>query len=143
MEGTLMGIRSIALSQAYGWKAGAKPGYDTAEAHAPALIDKLLGFAFPPDTLLNVNFPACRPEAVAGVQVTRQGKRKVSELSLDARTDGRGVPYYWIGFRNEDETPAGETDLAALANDFISVTPLKLDLTATAVLGDLKRVLDL
>ena len=142
MEGTLMGIRSIALSQAYGWKTRGKPSYETAVAHAPALIDKLMNFAFPPDTLLNVNFPDRAPDAVQGVQVARQGKRTLSELAVDKRTDGRGVPYFWVGFRNEEETPAEESDLAALAAGYISVTPLKLDLTATAVLGDLRRLLD-
>ncbi|MHC5653498.1 5'/3'-nucleotidase SurE [Stappia sp.] len=141
MEGTLMGIRSIALSQAFGWAPGVAPSYRTAEAHAPALIDKLLHFPFPPDTLLNLNFPNCEAEAVQGVQVTRQGKRKVSELAVEGRRDGRGVPYYWLGFRNEKEEPEHETDLAALEANLISVTPLKLDLTAHEVLGDLRRVL--
>lgn len=139
MEGTLMGIRSIALSQAYGWQAGVKPSYATAIAHAPGLIDRLRDFPLPPDTLLNVNFPACPPDAVQGVRVTRQGKRKVSELAVDARRDGRGVPYYWLGFRSAQESPAEDTDLAALGAGFISVTPLKLDLTADSLLEDLRR----
>jgi 5'-nucleotidase len=141
MEGTLMGIRSIALSQAFGWTKGARADYSCAEAHAPALIRRLLGFTFPSDTLLNLNFPACAADAVAGIEVTRQGKRKVSELAVDARTDGRGVPYYWLGFRNAEENPPRDTDLSALANNFISVTPLKLDLTAFDVLGELKDLL--
>ncbi|MCA1296917.1 5'/3'-nucleotidase SurE [Stappia indica] len=140
MEGTLMGIRSMALSQAYNWAPGERPNYDTAVAHAPALIDRLLNFSFPPDTLLNLNFPACEPDAVGEVAVTRQGKRKVSELALDARKDGRGVPYFWLGFRSGEETPPEDTDLAALARGNISVTPLKLDLTAHDVLADLSAL---
>ncbi|WP_306028860.1 5'/3'-nucleotidase SurE [Stappia sp. MMSF_3263] len=141
MEGTLTGIRSIALSQAVAWSEGARADYACAVAHAPALISKLLGFTFPADTLLNLNFPACAPDAVAGIEVTRQGKRKVSELAVDARTDGRGVPYYWLGFRNAEENPPRDTDLSALANRYISVTPLKLDLTSFDVIGELKDLL--
>ena len=73
-----------------------------------------------------------------GTRVTRQGKRKVSELAVDARTDGRGVPYYWLAFRGGEETPPEDTDLAALSAGMISVTPLKLDLTAHDLLGELK-----
>ena len=137
MEGTLMGIRSMALSQAYSWGKGAKVDYEATRAHAAPLIRKLLSFSFPSDILLNLNFPACAPEDVRGTRVTRQGKRKVSELAVDARTDGRGVPYYWLAFRGGEETPPEDTDLAALSAGMISVTPLKLDLTAHDLLGEL------
>ncbi len=130
IEGTLMGIRSIALSQAFAWRAGAEVSYDTAIEHAPGLIKKLLKIEMPPDTLFNVNFPACGPGNVLGVDVTRQGKREVGALFVDARTDGRGVPYYWLGFKGEEENPPEHTDLRALRDGSISVTPLKLDLTA-------------
>ena len=133
-----MGIRSMALSQAYSWGKGAKVDYEATRAHAAPLIRKLLSFSFPSDILLNLNFPACAPEDVRGTRVTRQGKRKVSELAVDARTDGRGVPYYWLAFRGGEETPPEDTDLAALSAGMISVTPLKLDLTAHDLLGELK-----
>lgn len=138
MEGTLMGIRSMALSQAYSWGKGARVDYEATRVHAAPLIRKLLSFSFPSDILLNLNFPACAPEDVRGTRVTRQGKRKVSELAVDARTDGRGVPYYWLAFRGGEETPPEDTDLAALSAGMISVTPLKLDLTAHDLLGELK-----
>ncbi|SDU12407.1 5'/3'-nucleotidase SurE [Stappia sp. ES.058] len=138
MEGTLMGIRSMALSQAFSWGKGAQVDYEATRAHAASLVRKLLSFSFPSDILLNLNFPACAPEDVRGTRVTRQGKRKVSELAVDARTDGRGVPYYWLAFRGGEETPPEDTDLAALSEHMISVTPLKLDLTAHDLLGELK-----
>ncbi|MCA1241958.1 5'/3'-nucleotidase SurE [Stappia stellulata] len=138
MEGTLMGIRSMALSQAYSWGKGARVDYEATRIHAAPLIRKLLSFSFPSDILLNLNFPACAPADVRGTRVTRQGKRKVSELAVDARTDGRGVPYYWLAFRGGEETPPEDTDLAALSAGMISVTPLKLDLTAHDLLGELK-----
>ncbi|WP_029057172.1 5'/3'-nucleotidase SurE [Stappia stellulata] len=138
MEGTLMGIRSMALSQAYSWGKGARVDYEATRAHAAPLIRKLLSFSFPSDILLNLNFPACSADDVRGTRVTRQGKRKVSELAVDARTDGRGVPYYWLAFRGGEETPPEDTDLAVLREQMISVTPLKLDLTAHDLLGELK-----
>ncbi len=142
MEGTLMGVRSIALSQAFKRSPDGEPvDYATAIAHGPALIDKLTRVSLPKDTLINVNFPACPPDDVAGIDVTRQGKRSVGALFVDRRTDGRGMPYYWLGFRGQDEDPAVHTDLRAVRDGYISVTPLKLDLTAETLREDLMGAL--
>jgi 5'-nucleotidase len=85
----------------------------------------------PKNTVINVNFPACTPDAVVGVKVTRQGKRNLGFLKVDERRDGRGNPYFWIGFERAAmmDTPAEGTDLAALAAHYVSVTPLRLDRT--------------
>ncbi|MBS9720671.1 5'/3'-nucleotidase SurE [Tianweitania sp. BSSL-BM11] len=133
MEGTLLGIRSIALSQGYTFaNDGRVVPWNTVEAHAPALLKRLIGIDLPEGVLLNVNFPNCQPDAVKGHVVTRQGKL-VYGITVDARNDGRGLPYYWLRFgRGESEIPEG-TDLHALRSDHISVTPLKLDLTAYEV----------
>lgn len=139
MEGTLLGIRSIAVSQAYGWETRAHPHYDTAEAHLGPLLDKLAGIDLPPATLLNVNGPNRRRQEIAGVRVTRQGKRQQDGLYVDERRDGRGNPYYWLAFRREVIDPAPETDLHALAEGYISVTPLTLDLTARQVMETIAR----
>jgi 5'-nucleotidase len=84
--------------------------------------------------VINVNFPACAPEDVAGVRVTRQGKRNLGFLKVDKRHDGRGNPYFWIGFERAAvmDKPAAGTDLAALAARYVSVTPLRLDRTDEA-----------
>ncbi len=130
MEGTLLNVPSIALSQCYGWVAGKRQvHWDTATRHAPALINRLLDTGWPRDCLINVNFPDCRPDDVAGVEVTVQGRRDVNDLLIDARTDARGNPYYWLGFRHTPFTPPEGTDLAAMRANRISVTPLHLDLT--------------
>jgi 5'-nucleotidase len=96
----------------------------------------------PPDTVININFPACRPEEVKGIVVARQGKRNQGFLRIDGREDGRGNPYYWIGFQAfEKIDPPGEgTDLAALEANFVSVTPLRLDRTDVAFAEELKKV---
>jgi 5'-nucleotidase len=130
MEGTILGIPSIALSQGYGPLSG-RDGirWACAEAHAPKLIRSLIDEGIPPDILLNVNFPDCEPADVAGISVTVQGRRDAHMLKIDPRVDGRGNPYYWIAFARRGYGSAPGTDLAALAAKRVSVTPLKLDLT--------------
>jgi 5'-nucleotidase len=133
MEGTLLGIRSIALSQGYTFaNDGRVVPWETVEAHAPALLKKLIAIDLPQGVLLNVNFPNCQPDEVKGQQVTRQGKL-VYGISLDERQDGRGLPYYWIRFGREHSDMPDGTDIHTLRNDRISITPLKLDLTAYEV----------
>jgi 5'-nucleotidase len=68
------------------------------------------------------------------VRVTRQGKRNLGFLKIDQRRDGRGNPYFWIGFERtaKVDVPAEGTDLAALAARYVSVTPLRLDRTDEA-----------
>jgi 5'-nucleotidase len=130
MEGTILGIPSIALSQAYGLVSDRFDLFwDTAEAHAPAILKKLIAQGVPKGILYNLNFPDCPPEEVAGVSVAAQGARAADLIGIDARYDGRGMPYYWIAFQRGAYTPAPGTDLFALAAKKISVTPLRLDLT--------------
>jgi len=130
MEGTLLGIRSIALSQAYSAATRGQPRYETAEALGPDLVRQLATIEAPAGTLFNVNFPDRAAAEVAGVAVTMQGRRDQELLSIDPRVDSRGFPYYWIVFgRSPFETVEG-SDLRAVAEGKISVTPLRLDLTA-------------
>jgi 5'-nucleotidase len=129
IEGTLLGIPSIALSQAYGFDTRDKPLWETAEAHGPAVISKLIAEGFGSGTLFNINFPNCAPEDVQGAVLTRQGRRVPDWLKVEARNDGRGFPYYWIGFQRSKMEPEEGTDLHAIGNGRISVTPLSLDYT--------------
>ena len=130
MEGTLLGIRSIALSQAFTVEEGERRvPWEVAEAHAPELLKRLVSAELPEGVFLNVNFPNCAPDAVRGTSVTRQGKL-VHGLWIDQRTDGRGFPYYWLRFGRQQSEIREGTDLAAVRDDFVSVTPLHLDLTA-------------
>jgi 5'-nucleotidase len=130
IEGTILGIASIALSQAYGVSTRQHPHWDTALRHGPDLIRRLLAEGMPRDVMVNVNFPDCAPDAVKGIAVTMQGKRDQELLRIEARHDGRGNPYYWLVFaRREQQEPRGGTDLSAVADNRIAVTPLRLDLT--------------
>lgn len=86
-----------------------------------------------------MNFPDCGPDDVKGVEVVRQGKRKLGD-SLIERHDPRGRPYIWIGpARNEIATVVG-TDIEAVHRDVISVTPLCVDLTHQPTMLSLKQV---
>jgi 5'-nucleotidase len=130
MEGAVLGIPSFALSQAYRAASRKQPHWQTALQYAPDLIQRVLKTGVPRDVLVNVNFPDCPPEAVAGIAVTSQGKRDMELLHIEPRVDGRGNPYYWIAFaRNVQPEPRDGTDLSALAQNRIAVTPLRLDLT--------------
>ena len=130
MEGTLLGVPSIALSQAYGPETGRQnPHWGCGEAHAGETVRRILAAGIPRGTLVNVNFPDCPAEAVAGVEVTTQGVRDTALMQVHAREDGRGNPYYWIGFARGRFTPVPGSDLEALRHRRISLTPLRLDLT--------------
>lgn len=141
MEGTMLGIRSIALSQAYTVQNESRVvPWETVEALAPALLDRLLAIDLPAGVFLNVNFPNCPPEEVEATLVTSQGKL-VHSLWIDERADGRGFPYYWLRFgRDAPELKKG-TDVHAVRSKCVSVTPLKLDLTAYEIRDQLTKAL--
>ena len=128
MEGTILGVPSIALSQAYGPGGRNAIRWQCAETHAPAVVRKILDEGIPASILVNVNFPDCDPAEVRGIAVTAQ-RRTQELLRIDERVDGRGNPYFWVAFAKGKSIPANGTDLWALADWRISVTPLRLDLT--------------
>jgi 5'-nucleotidase len=131
LEGTILGLPSFALSQEFSMETREKLVWETALKFGPEILRKVLKEGVPRNTVINVNFPACTPEQVRGVCATRQGKRNLGFLKVDERRDGRGNPYFWIGFERAAmmDTPAEGTDLAALAANYVSVTPLRLDRT--------------
>jgi 5'-nucleotidase len=130
MEGALLGIPSIALSQAYNFFADRQGlPWDCVETHAVGVLRRLIAAGVPPNVLMNVNFPPCAAKDVEGVAITVQGRRSPDLMYVEDRLDGRGNPYHWIAFRRSDFTPGAGTDLEALEQNLISITPLKLDLT--------------
>lgn len=141
MEGALIGIRSIALSQAYIYENDERiVPYETAEALAPALLKKLIATELPIGVLLNVNFPNCPPEEAAGPVVASQGKLSYG-IWVEERRDGRSLPYYWLRFGREEPDVKPGTDLHAVRNKQISVTPLKLDMTAHELRDQLAKAI--
>ncbi len=143
MEGTVLGIPSFALSQAYAFTTKHAPYWETAIKHGPDLIRRVLKTGMPRDVLVNINFPDCLPGEVAGIAVVTQGKRDQELLRIDARHDGRGNPYYWIAFGRGGITGAAAgSDLAALNDKCIAVTPLRLDLTDEPFMSKLAKAFD-
>ena len=143
LEGTILGLPSFALSQEFSMETREKPLWETALKFGPEILHKVIDAGVPKNTVINVNFPACAPDEVRGVRVTRQGKRNLGFLKIDERRDGRGNPYFWIGFERAAvmDTPAEGTDLAALAARYVSVTPLRLDRTDEAFSEALTKTL--
>lgn len=130
MEGALAGIRSIALSQVYAREAmGDAVPFAAAEGWAINVIRSLLEVGYEPGTLFNVNFPPIDSDQVQGIRVCQQGLRDYGRLKVFERTDPRGYRYYWFGLAPTVETPAHQTDLEAIADGYVAVTPLQLDLT--------------
>jgi 5'-nucleotidase len=143
LEGTILGLPSFALSQEFSVATRETPLWDTALKFGPPILRKVIEAGIPRNTVINVNFPACTPDEVAGIRVTRQGKRNLGFLKIDQRRDGRGNPYFWIGFERAAalDTPEAGTDLAALAARYVSVTPLRLDRTDEAFSEELTDLL--
>jgi 5'-nucleotidase len=139
MEGTQLGIKSIALSQITGMYGNGE-SFAVAEAHGVDIVRKLIEMNFGPGVFMNVNFPDCRVDEMAGIDVTMQGKRDQNFLNVDERKDGRGNPYYWIGFARERGSPPQGTDIAAVFNKRISITPLHMNLTQLDALVALRAV---
>lgn len=126
MEGVVMGVQSFAISVA---AYEDTPALDYAAKFAAFLAKILFKHKLPPSTLLNVNVPGVEPDEIAGVEVTRQGKRYYAG-QIDKRVDPMGRAYYWLGGDAPlDELEEG-TDVKAIADDKVSVTPVHLDLTS-------------
>jgi 5'-nucleotidase len=143
VEGTVIGVPSLALSQAYASRSGRPPYWETSLHHAPDIIRRIVAGGIPRDVLINVNFPDCPPDAVKRIAVTTQGRRMQERLQIDQRKDGRGNPYYWIAYVRHGFAPAEHgTDLAALEDHCIAVTPLKLDMTDEPYMTQLAKLFE-
>ncbi len=135
MEGALLGIPAIALSQVF--ELGGTPPWETAERFAPAVIECLLHCEIPANTLINVNFPDAPPDQVTGVRVTSQGQRPPGSFTIDSRIDARHVPYFWVKMSYKEGEKEPETDLHAIHEKAISVTPIQLNMTNKGWRGEL------
>ncbi|MEZ5743648.1 MAG: 5'/3'-nucleotidase SurE [Sphingomonadaceae bacterium] len=130
MEGALAGIPSIALSQVYTRDdIGNEVSFSAAEEWACKTLIPLVDSEFAPRTLLNINFPPVRGGEVKGIRVVRQGFHDYARSTLVESVDPRGFPYFWFGLHGVEHTPAHDTDLEAIADGYVTVTPLQLDLT--------------
>ncbi|PZQ55501.1 MAG: 5'/3'-nucleotidase SurE [Novosphingobium pentaromativorans] len=138
MEGALAGIRSIALSQVYaGEGLGNNVSFSAAEEWGAKVLKPLLDAPFAPRTLINVNFPPLAGADVKGIRVVRQGFHDYARGSVVEGMDPRGFPYFWFGLHGIEHTLGHNTDLEAIAEGYIAVTPLQLDLTHDASLAQI------
>jgi 5'-nucleotidase len=133
-----MGVKSIALSLAKGFRGAAPIPWDTARVHGPGVVKALLDAGWPDGVVMNVNFPDREPNDVEGIEVTRQGFRDQHIVYADKRTDLRGETYYWLGFHGTLSRPPDGVDLKAIYEGRISITPLHIDLTHEPALAALR-----
>lgn len=138
IEGALAGVRSIALSQVYAREgAGDASSFAAAREWGARVLQPLLDTPLPKRTLINVNFPPLPADRVRGIRATRQGFHDYSRGTVVEGRDPRGFTYYWFGLEQIEHTLDHGTDLEAVDEGFISVTPLQLDLTHHSSLGTL------
>jgi 5'-nucleotidase len=135
MEGCLLGLPSIAYSQAY--THGHPVKWATGTHHGAAVTRQALAMDWPRNAFVNINFPDVVSDSVKGVKVTRQGTRAFGGYIIE-REDPRGGTYYWIAYSPGEHDLDDESDIVAVRSGFISVTPLHLDLTHEAMRRKLK-----
>lgn len=138
MEGAMMGIPSIAVSL-----ASMHSEYEDFKYTAKfinALLQKLKNFDFPKKTLLNVNIPALDVDDIAGVAITELGSKMFTN-TYEKRVDPRGKVYYWMAGELTNEPSDANTDIAAVRNNKISITPVTYEMTKESVMTDLEHIL--
>ena len=135
MEGAIMGIPSLAVSVA-SYEEGVS--FEAAARFAAFIGRMMIENPLPPDTLLNVNVPNLPIDRIRGIEVTRQGSRRYSGR-VEKRVDPVGRAYYWLGGDIVPDELEEGTDVKAIADDKISVTPVHLDLTGYPALEQLRE----
>ena len=142
MEGTMLGIPSIALSQAYPFKYGSEIKWQTPLDLGPDIIRQCLDAGWARDVLLNINFPDEDTKDITQTLITRQGKRDQGLVDIEERHDTRGTPYYWFVLQRQKSNPADGTDLKAIYDGHVSITPIGLNLTHNPTVDALCKLLN-
>ena len=137
MEAAIADLPGIAFSLATPEEQRGQLDFGPAARVAQRIMRQVIERGLPKGTLLNVNIPYLPDEQIQGVRITRQGLRVYRDL-LVRRQDPRGRPYYWIGGEAPTGIPEDGTDFGALAQGYVSITPLHLDLTAHHCLSELQ-----
>jgi 5'-nucleotidase len=139
MTGMLLGIPSIALSQA--WADRANVRWETAATLGAGVVRRLLEIGWGTATCLNVNFPDLPADEVGPLTLARQGPGLIQGLQVEPRTDPRGLTYHWISFLRGPRDQGPESDVEALKAGRIAVTPLRYDRTDEEAYALLAKVL--
>ena len=138
MEGAMMGYPSIATSL-----ASMKTEYEDFKVTAQFVaefIEKLDKYTIPPKTLLNINVPGLEKDDIAGIAVTELGSRMFTD-EYEKRVDPRGKIYYWMAGELITEPDDAATDISAVRNNLISVTPITYEMTRVNIMQDLSKEL--
>ena len=138
MEGSMLGVPSIAVSL-----ASMKCDYEDFKYTArfiAALLKKLKDYKFPPKMVLNVNVPALEDEDILGVAITELGRKMFTD-NYEKRVDPRGKIYYWMAGELISEPVTANTDIAAVRNNKISITPITYEMTSASAMPDLEELL--
>ncbi|MGQ9523410.1 MAG: 5'/3'-nucleotidase SurE [Armatimonadota bacterium] len=137
MEGAIIGAQALAVSLV-NTGCHPKPGFSAAAAFAFQTASLLLSNPLPPHALLNINVPMPPDMHIRGAVITHQGVRRYPGR-IEKRTDPSGRTYYWLGGDVPEDRMDPGSDVEAVANGFISVTPIHLDLTSYSLLAQLKE----
>ncbi len=136
MEASIAGIPSVAVSLELLENHVSDMDYAPSARIARKVVERVLANGLAPEFLLNVNVPYLAHDQIKGFQMTRQGLR-VYHSRLDERVDPRGRAYYWIGGDAPTGVAERGSDVGALADGYVSITPLQLDLTAYRALSEI------
>ncbi len=135
-EGTILGIKSIALSPA----SSQNPNYYDISILALDIIEKIIKNGLPEKTFLNISFPNIPKEEIKGIKITKQG-RGAYEEEIKEYISPSGYKYYWIGGKeNLSAECEKNSDYTAVKNGYISITPIKVDLTAYSEMDNIKNL---
>jgi 5'-nucleotidase len=138
MEAVIWGVPAVAFSLDTIETHLTRLDYSSAATIALQVVSTIQQHPIPAGILLNVNIPYLPQQQIKGIRITRQGMR-VYRDALDQRTDPRGRAYFWIGGEAPTGIPEEGTDIGALSEGYVSITPLQLDLTAYPALHLLRN----
>jgi 5'-nucleotidase len=138
MEAVIGGLPGLAVSLNSPDRHTGPLDFSPAAIYAHRIAEQVILHRLPKNVLLNVNVPYLPLDQIRGVRITCQGQRLYRDV-LDERKDPRGHPYYWIGGDPPTGVPEEGTDFGALAEGFVSITPLHMDMTAHQAIPELSR----
>lgn len=138
LEGATMDIPSIAVS--LNSNDSEVEDFKFAASFVSALLPKLKDFQFPKKSILNINVPGLDADDIAGVAVTEMGSRLFTN-TYEKRVDPRGKTYYWMAGEITSEPADAMTDIAAVRNNRISITPITFEMTKKSVITELNQLL--
>jgi len=138
MEGAMMGVPSIAVSLAS--MHSEYENFIFTAQFVNLLLPKLKEFNFPPKSMLNINTPSLESEDIAGIEITELGRRMFTD-TYEKRTDPRGKVYYWMAGELTHEPEDAHTDIAAVRNNKVSITPVTFEMTKKSFMADLEKSL--